>query len=167
MRRTAVAVAVASCLIVTGCGGASSKSSSASSSSTSKSAASQVMKFGEERAGKRGVISVGKPAACDLPADPQRSKDLTRGVKFNITVRNTTKKALEASTFTFEATANGATAVVITDAAKGIGDKLPSDVLPSAERTFGMVVALPANQTEVTVKVAYQGVDPLYWTGTA
>ncbi|SDU26019.1 hypothetical protein SAMN04489733_2494 [Amycolatopsis keratiniphila] len=167
MRRTAVAVAVASCLVVTGCGGQTSKSSSASSTSTSKSAAPQVMKFGEERAGKRGVVTVGKPAGYDLPADPQRPKELTRGAKFTVTVRNTAKKALEASAFTFTATTNGAASVSVTDAAKGIGDKLPADVLPGTDRTFGLVVALPANAAEVTVKVAYQGVNPLYWTGTA
>ncbi|MFE6613363.1 hypothetical protein [Amycolatopsis sp. NPDC057786] len=167
MRRTAVAVAVATCLVVTGCGGQASKSSSASATSTAKSAAPQVMKFGEERTGKRGVITVGKPAGYDLPADPQRPKELTRGAKFTVTVRNTAKKALEASAFTFAATTNGAAAVSVTDAAKGIGDKLPADVLPNTDRTFGLVVALPANAAEVTVKIAYQGVNPLYWTGTA
>ncbi|MFD5243616.1 hypothetical protein ACFWIW_03705 [Amycolatopsis sp. NPDC058340] len=125
------------------------------------------MKFGEERTGKRGVISVGKPAGHELPADPQRPKELTRGAKFTITVRNTTQKALEASAFTFAATTNGAASVSVTDAAKGIGDKLPADVLPGADRAFGFVVALPANPAEVTIKIAYQGVNPLYWTGTA
>ncbi|MGY6655453.1 hypothetical protein ACXIZN_25150 [Amycolatopsis sp. TRM77291] len=167
MRRIIVSVIVSGCLILTGCGGQVSKSSSVAPSSPGESEAPQVMKFGEERTGKRGVISVANPTSYDLPADPQRLKELARGAKFKITIRNTSKIALRASSFAFAATTNGVAAVVITDAAKNVGDKLSADVLPSMDHSFAIVVALPVNPAEVTIKISYEGVNPLYWIGTA
>jgi hypothetical protein len=166
VRRTIVTLLVATGIAVAGCSGQPSKSATTSPGPTA-SAARQVMSFGDERAGRRGILVVAKPAGYALPADPQRPKELTRGVKFDVTVRNTTKKALQASSFTFTTTTNGAAAAVVTDAAKNVGDKLPSDVLPGMERTFGIVVALPGSPAEVTVKIAFERANPLYWTGTA
>lgn len=165
MRRTIVTLIVASGLAVAGCSGHQPKSTSASPSSPAG-PVRQVMNFGDERAGKRGILVVSKPANYDLPADPQRAKELTHGAKFDITVRNTTKNSLQASAFTFTTTTNGAAAALITDVTKNLGDKLPSDVLPGMERTFGLVVALPAKPAEVTIKIAYERGNPLYWTGT-
>ena len=165
MRYTITALIVASGLALTGCAGQAPKTTPAKSPTAS--ATRQVLNFGEERPGKRGVIVVGKPAGYDLPADPQRAKELTRGTKLDVTVRNTAKKALPAANFSFTVTVNGTAAAVVTDPAKNLGDKLPSDVLPGAERTFGIVVPLPAKPAEVTVKVAYDRTNPIYWTGSA
>ena len=165
MRNTITALIVASGLVLTRCSGQAPKAAPTKSPTTS--AARQVLNFGEERTGHRGIIVVAKPAGYDLPADPQRAKDLTRGTKFDVTVRNTTKKALPAASFSFTVTVNGTAAAVLTDQAKNLGDKLPSDVLPGMERTFGIVVPLPAKPAEVTVKVAYDRTNPIYWTGTA
>ncbi len=133
---------------------------------TSTSAAPQVMQFGQERPGKRGVIVVGTPVAFELPADPARGKDLTRGLRFEVTVRNTTQQALQAADFTFSATANGAPATLLTDQQKQIGDKLQADVLPGKEGKLGIVTALPVTPAEVTIKVVFEKTNPLYWTGT-
>ena len=165
MRYTITALVVASGLVLTGCSGQAPKATPTKSPTAT--AARQVLNFGEERTGRRGIIVVAKPAGYDLPADPQRAKELTRGTKLDVTVRNTTKKALPAASFGFTVTVNGTPAAVVTDQAKNIGDKLPSDVLPGMERTFGIVVPLPAKPAEVTVKVTYDRANPMYWTGTA
>ena len=164
MRHTIAILIVAGGLALAGCSGQPAKPPA--SSSASSSAARQVMAFGEERAGKRGVITVAKPAAHELPGDPARAKDLTRGLRFDVTVKNTSKKVLQASAFTFAATANGATAALVTDPAQNVGDKLSADVLPGAERKLGMVLALPAKPSEITIKVTFERADPFYWTGT-
>jgi hypothetical protein len=124
------------------------------------------MKFGEERMGKRGVITVGTPAAYDLPADAARAKDLNRGLKFDVTVKNTTQQALEASAFAFSATADGAPAALITDDQRQIGTKLRADILPGKEGKLAIVAALAAKPAEVTIKVVFDNTNPLYWTGT-
>src|SRR5690349_14407318 len=96
MQRTIVSVIVAGGLVLAGCSAQPAKTPPTSPAKSSSSAPRQVMTFGEERAGKRGIISVAKPAAQELPADPARAKDLTRGLRFDITVKNTSKQALQA-----------------------------------------------------------------------
>jgi hypothetical protein len=118
------------------------------------------MKFGEERPGKRGVLIVSAPTAAELPADPARAKDLTRALKFEVTVKNTTQQALEAAAFAFSATADSAPATLVTEG------KLLADVLPGKEGKTGLVAALPAKPSEVTIKIVFEKGNPLYWTGT-
>ncbi|WAL68841.1 hypothetical protein ORV05_14085 [Amycolatopsis cynarae] len=165
MRLVVVSLIVASGLALTGCAGQSTNSQP-STTAKSSSAARQVMAFGEERAGKRGVITVGRPTVHELPSDPVRAKDLTRGLRFDVVVKNTSNQAIQASSFTFAATSNGAPATLVTDPAQNIGDKLSSDVLPGTERRLGLVLALPAKPSEITVKVTFERTNPLYWTGT-
>lgn len=164
MRYAILVTIVAGGLVFTGCSSPAPKPTSTPGPTTS--AVRQVLNFGEERPGRRGTIVVSKPAGHDLPADPQRAKELTRGAKFDVKVRNTTEKALPAAQFTFTATVNGAAATVLSDPAKNIGDKLPSDVLPGMERAFAIVAPLPAKPAEVTIKVTFERANPMYWTGT-
>jgi hypothetical protein len=149
-------------VVLTGCATtqAPQRPQAPATTKTSTSAAPQVMKFGEERPGKRGVLIVGVPAVSELPADPARAKELTRGLKFEVTVRNTTQQALEAAAFAFSATADGAPATLVTDG------KLQADVLPGKEGKAGLVAALPAKPSEVTIKIVFEKGNPLYWTGT-
>ncbi|WP_206795468.1 hypothetical protein [Amycolatopsis sp. MtRt-6] len=166
MRRTIATLIVASGLAVAGCAGQPAKPQPTSPAKSSSAAPRQVMSFGEERVGKRGVITVGKPVAYDLPADPARPKDLTRGLRFEFVVKNTSKQALQAAAFTLAPTVGGAPAALVTDPAQNIGNKLSADVLPGAERKLGIVLAVPAKPAEVMVKVTFEGTNPLYWTGT-
>ncbi|MGW4058034.1 hypothetical protein ACWEGE_07135 [Amycolatopsis sp. NPDC004747] len=166
MRRTIATLVVASGLAVAGCAGQPAKPPPTSPAKTGGTAARQVLGFGEERAGKRGVVTVGKPLAHELPADPARPTDLTRGLRFDVVVKNTSKQALPASEFTFAPTVNGAPASLVTDPARNIGNKLTADVLPGGDRKLGLVLAVPAKPAEVTVKVTFAGTNPMYWTGT-
>jgi hypothetical protein len=158
-----IAVVATIGVVLTGCATHSPQrppAQATTKTSTSTSAAPQVMKFGEERPGKRGVLIVGVPAAAELPADPTRAKELTRGLKFEVTVRNTTQQALEAAAFAFSATADGAPATLVTDG------KLQADVLPGKEGRTALLAALPAKPSEVTIKIVFEKGNPLYWTGT-
>jgi hypothetical protein len=109
---------------------------------------------------------VAAPTTFELPADPARAKDLTRGLKFDVTVKNTTQQALEAAAFAFSATTDNAPAVLVTDEPKQVGTKLQADVLPGKEGKLGVVAALPAKPSEVTIKIVFDKGNPLYWTGT-
>ena len=168
MRLVVVSLVVAGGLALAGCAGQSATPPPTTTTTTAKSSTAppQVMAFGTERPGKRGVITVGRPATHELPADPARAKDLTRGLRFDVVVKNTSKQPMPASSFTFAATANGTPATVVTDPAQNLGDKLGADVLPGTERKLGLVLALPAKPSEVTVKVTFERTNPLYWTGT-
>jgi len=165
VRLVVVSLVVAGGLALAGCAGQAA-TPPPTTTTKSSSAAPQVMAFGTERPGKLGVITVGRPAAHELPADPARAKDLTRGLRFDVVVKNTSKQPLPASSFTFAATANGAPATLVSDPAQNLGDKLGADVLPGTERKLGLVLALPAKPSEVTVKVTFERTNPLYWTGT-
>ncbi|WP_125726875.1 hypothetical protein [Kibdelosporangium aridum] len=156
---------VAAAIALAGCGSQPAKPAPAGSTSKATSAAPQVMSFGQERQGEHGTITVSKPTSFDLPADPARPKDLTRGAKFDIKIVNSTKTALNADAFAFSATVGSATAGLITDEKNRIGTKLQADILPSKDGQLTMALALPAKPSEVTVKIVFAKAKPLYWTG--
>ena len=166
MRNILPVVVVVAAVGLAGCGNQPAKPAPTSTASATTSPARQVMTFGEDRKGKHGNITVSKPVPYDLPADPARSKDLTRGVKFDIKITNTTRTAFTAETFSFSATTDGTAASLVTDEKNRIGAKLQGDILPGKDGQLAMVVALPAKPSEVNVKVHFTKVDPLYWTGT-
>lgn len=168
MKRTLVLLLAVAGIALVGCASPPPKQppqATGQKTPTPTSAKPQVMKFGEDRPGKNGVLNVSAPVPYDLPADPARSKDLTRGLRFDVKVSNTSQQALQAGKFTFSATVDSAPAVLVTDEAKQIGTKLLADVLPGKEGKVSIVVAAPAKPSEITVKVTFEKSD-LYWTGT-
>ncbi|AHH98452.1 hypothetical protein GCM10010174_70450 [Kutzneria viridogrisea] len=171
MKRTLVLLLAATGLALVACGGTESKPSSQPQPTsqrppTSTSAKPQVMKFGEDRKGTHGVLNVSAPVPFDLPADPARNKDLTRGLRFDIKVSNSGQQALQASDFVFTVTTDGQPAVLVTDEGKQVTGKLGADVLPGKEGKASLVVAAPTKPAEISVKIAFQKGNPLYWTGT-
>jgi hypothetical protein len=169
VKRTLVLLFAAAGIALVGCASPPAKQppqATSPKSPTTTSAKPQVMKFGEDRPGTHGVLNVSAPVAYELPADPARSKDLTRGLRFDVKVSNTSKQALQAGKFVFSATTDGTPSVLVTDDAKQIGTKLLADVLPGKEGKLSLVVAAPAKPSEIAVKVAFGTGEPLYWTGT-
>jgi hypothetical protein len=99
------------------------KTPSTSAAKSVSSAPRQVMKFGEERAGKRDVSTVGKPSA--FPCSPAPRGRRTSHAAYASTSPSRTPRSRRSKTgpFTFAVTANGAAVVQVTDHALQIGDR--------------------------------------------
>ncbi|MCG3752607.1 hypothetical protein [Amycolatopsis sp. Poz14] len=126
-----------------------------------------MLAFGEDAKGHRGVITVARPAPQDLPQDPARAKDLVRGLKFGVKVKNTSQQALQANEFSFTATVGENPAKLVVDDASKAGDKLKADILPGKEGTVDLLVPVPSAPSDVTIKVQFGRAKPLYWNGKA
>lgn len=174
MKRTVVVLTVAG-LALAGCGSSPDTGNSRNTAkvltqstppSPPSTARPQVMKFGEDVKGNRGVINVSSPAPYDLPQDPARPKDLTRGLKFVVKIKNTNQQPLQATAFSFSAAVGGNPAKLVIDAQNQVGDKLKADILPGKEGGLTLVAAAPATPSDITVKVQFDGAKPFYWNGT-
>lgn len=156
---------IAVSVLATGCSATSPEALPPSANTPTTSPAPQPMAFGETHRGQQGTITVAMPRrTVALAPSPEIGRNERQNLAvFEITVTNTGDQVIPDLMFQVLATAGGRESDLI--AIDGVGGGLGGDVLPGKSGIWSGAFRVPAEPTEVVLRVMINGIDPAYWVG--